>query len=60
MLSGQITLLTNNDRIKEVVFTAEAPTIISPIVFIYQQYPHTLKAGRMPIEGASLMITAHQ
>ena len=59
-LSGQITLLTNDNRMKEVAFAVKAPTTILLIILIYQQYPHTPKTGRMPIEGAPPMTTAHQ
>ena len=52
--------LTNDDRMKEVVFAAKALITILSIILIYQQYPHTPKIGRIPIEGAPLMAIAHQ
>ena len=60
MLSEWITPLANNNEMKKVIFTVEASIIISPIVFIYQQYPHMPKAERMPIKRAPPMTTIHQ
>ena len=60
MLSGWITPLVNNNKIKKVAFTEEAPTTILSIILIYQQYLHTPKAGKTPIEGVPPMATIHQ
>ena len=43
-------LKLNDNRIKKIICVTESSITILLIVSIYQQYPHTIKIERTPIE----------